>query len=417
MNNFWVVFSHTFITKLKSKQFIFTTLITLAIILLLGNLSKIIEMFQENEDVQFAVVDETGTLYEGFTAIAESMEPDWKFIRGDSDRGELDEKVLSGELAGYIILQWDDEGLPRGVYRAESLTDMSIISTMETALNQLKTSIAASKMNLSGDQLELLNRPAKLEQSAIGDGVKTQEELSLARGLVYVLLIIIYMSVILYANMIAMEVATEKSSRVMEILISSVPPVVQMFAKIIAIGLVGLLQLLVWLAAGYSTIKQNLDSMSGDFFTVFGFENISMETLIYAIVFFILGFFLYATIAAFLGSLVSRTEEMGQAITPLVWLILIAFLLSIFGLGTPDAKWVTVTSYIPFFTPMIMFMRVSLLDLPLWESMLGILLLVASIVFFGYIGAKIYRGGVLMYGSNHPLKNLRQALRLTKKEM
>jgi len=250
----------------------------------------------------------------------------------------------------------------------------------------------------------------------LGENVKSEEELSQARGLVYILLFFIYFSVIMYATMIATEVATEKSSRVMEILISSVSPVAQMFAKILGVGLVGLTQMVIWLGVGYFALQQNIDEMSGGFFSVFGFENTSPATIIYAIVFFLLGFFLYATIAALLGSLVSRIEDVNQSIMPMTWLIVIGFMIAMFGIYEPDATFVTVTSYIPFFTPMIMFMRVGLLDLPIWEPVLGILILLVSIAILGYFGGKVYRGGVLMYGNSNAFKAIKRAVQLGKRE-
>ena len=103
------------------------------------------------------------------------------------------------------------------------------------ALQQIKSQLAASQLQLTPEQLGKLSEPVPFERIALKDNAKTQEELSEARGLVYVLLFVIYFAVIMYANMIAMEVATEKSSRVMEILISSVSPIKQMLGKFLVL--------------------------------------------------------------------------------------------------------------------------------------------------------------------------------------
>src|SRR5699024_2185838 len=117
---------------------------------------------------------------------------------------------------------------------------------------------------------------------------------------------LLYMAILIYGQMIATEVATEKSSRVMEILISSASPVTHMFAKIIGIGLLGLTQILVIIEVGYLLIANKLSEYSDGFFEAFGFSSTSTSIYVYAIIFFILGYFLYATISAMLGSLVSR---------------------------------------------------------------------------------------------------------------
>jgi ABC-2 type transport system permease protein len=202
----------------------------------------------------------------------------------------------------------------------------------------------------------------------------------------------------------------------MEILISSVSPIKQMFAKILGIGLLSLTQLAVFLLAGYFSIKQNLESMEGGFFEFFGFGEIPVGTIIYSVVFFILGYFLYATLAAFLGSLVSRIEDIQQMITPMTLLVVAGFMIAMFGLNQPEAPFVTVTSFIPFFTPMLMFLRVGMLNIPVWETSLSIAILIGTIVFLAIFGARVYKGGVLMYGKSNSFKDIKRALQLTKKQ-
>ena len=281
-------------------------------------------------------------------------------------------------------------------------------------LQGIKGQIAASKLQLTPDQLSKLSEPVQFERVALKENAKTQEELSEARGLVYVLLFVIYFAVIMYANMIAMEVATEKSSRVMEILISSVSPIKQMFGKILGIALLSLTQMAFLLGVGYYFVKRNLESLEGGFFEFLGFQNIPVSTVIYAIIFFLLGYFLYATLAAFLGSLVSRIEDVNQMITPMTMLVIAGFMIAMFGLNQPDTTFMTISSYIPFFTPMLMFMRVGMLELPVWEPILGIAILIASIVVLAIFGARVYKGGVLMYGKSNSFKDIKKALQLTK---
>jgi ABC-2 type transport system permease protein len=218
----------------------------------------------------------------------------------------------------------------------------------------------------------------------------------------------------MYSSMIAVEVATEKSSRVMEILISSVSPIKQMFAKILGIALLSLTQLSVLLAVGYFFVKRNLESMEGGFFEFFGFGDIPAATIIYAVVFFILGYLLYATLAAFLGSLVSRIEDVQQMIMPMTMLVVAGFMIAIIGLSQPEKAFVTISSYIPFFTPMLMFMRVGMLTLPVWEPIAGIGILVVSILILSIFGARVYKGGVLMYGKSNSFKDIKKALQLSK---
>lgn len=256
--------------------------------------------------------------------------------------------------------------------------------------------------------------PVSFKSVNLERDAKSEAELAQARGLVYILLFAIYFAVIFYASAVGMEVATEKASRVMEILISSVPPVQQMFAKIISGALLGLTQMAVLLAAAYATIKQNINHLTGGFFSVFGFSDIKVSTIVYAVVFFLLGYLLYATLAAFLGSLVSRIEDAQQMMMPMTFLVMIGFFLAMAGLGNPSAGYITVLSYIPFFTPMLMFLRVGMLDLPVWAGLSGVAVMVVTIVFMAIAGARIYRGGVLLYGKSNSLKTILKALQMSK---
>lgn len=139
-----------------------------------------------------------------------------------------------------------------------------------------------------------------------------------------------------------------------------------------------------------------------------------MSTIVYAVVFFLLGYLLYATLAAFLGSLVSRIEDAQQMMMPMTFLVMIGFFLAMAGLGNPSASYITVLSYIPFFTPMLMFLRVGMLDLPVWAGLSGVAVMVVTIVFMAIAGARIYRGGVLLYGKSNSLKNILKALQMSK---
>ncbi|WP_042356552.1 ABC transporter permease [Bacillus rubiinfantis] len=417
MNNFWIILFHTYLNILKSKSFIITTVITVVIVLGLTNINKIINVFDNDGGKEnVAVLDQTKQLYEPFNKQMSAINKDIKLVKYKGSEQKAEKAVENEKFDSLIVLSYNDEGLPIAVYKAMSIADSSLYTDLQTGLQQLKTMLAATKMNLSQQQLQKLYEPVSFDKVALEKNAKTEEELNQARGLVYVLLFMIYFAVIMYASMIAMEVATEKSSRVMEILISSVSPIKQMFAKILGIGLLSLTQFAVFLLVGYYSLTMNMDSLKEGFFGVYGFGNIPVMTIVYALIFFILGYFLYATLAAFLGSLVSRTEDVQQMISPMTLLVVAGFMIAMFGLGKPDATFITITSYIPFFTPMIMFLRVGMLTIPIWEALVGIGILVATITLLAIFGARVYRGGVLMYGKSNSFKDIKKALQLTKNE-
>lgn len=415
MNNFFIILMHTYLSKLKTKSFIVTSLITVAIIVALTNLPNIIEYFNKNDVEKIAVVDETdGQLFATLKAQVKAVNSELKLNEFDGTLSEAEKAVEKGTYKGVLQLKLNDGMLPEATYKAMSITDSTTSTELQSYVQQIKVSMAASQINLSPDQLAKLYEPVSFKQVALEENAKTEKELTQARGLVYALLFIIYFAVIMYANMIAMEVATEKSSRVMEILISSVSPIKQMFAKILGVGLLSLTQLALMLVVGYYSIKQNSDTLQGASFDFLGFGDIPIATIVYGVIFFILGYFLYATLAAFLGSLVSRIEDVQQMITPMTLLVAAGFMMAMFGLGQPDATFIKVTSFIPFFAPMLMFLRVGMLNIPIWEAGISIGILILTIIVLAVFGARVYRGGVLMYGKSNSFKDIKKALQLTK---
>ncbi|KGX92594.1 hypothetical protein N781_14785 [Pontibacillus halophilus JSM 076056 = DSM 19796] len=416
MSKFLIVFWYTFLTKLKSKTFIITTSLFLLVVIAGTNFQSIMGLFEGDEQKleQIAVQDESGEL---FTPLQEQVVSDqYELIEYSESGEEAKDAVIEGEYAGYLELRLGESGLPEATYFAKNLTSNNYGNSLTGFLQQLKTQYATSQLNVDSQLLQEAFAPVAFETTTLEEGAKTQEELGRAMGIVYVIVLLLYITMIMYGTMIATEVATEKSSRVMEILISSVSPVKQMFGKILGICLLGIVQLLLIAVVAFISIQANggIEATAvGEFITMDGMET---TLVLYGVLFFILGYLLYSTLAAMLGSLVSKTEEVNQIITPLMLLIIAAFMLTMTGFANPEAKYIEICSFIPFFTPLLMLLRIGMVSPPMWQILISIVLLIASIVALGYFGARIYRGGVLMYNRTSLFKDIRQAITLSKKE-
>ncbi|MGP3560580.1 ABC transporter permease [Geobacillus sp. BK01] len=409
MNKFFLVMGHTYGTKLKAKSFLVTTAITCLLIIGLANIQSIIKFFTSDEKAQVAVIDRTGSLYGPLTKQINGGEVALTKIT-DMEK-EAKEAVKEGEWDGLLILSADEGGLPRAVYYAKTIVDNQTPEELAQALSQLKTALSAAKLGLTNEQMAELYKPVSFQKVALEEDAKTEEELNQARVLVYVLLFAMYMFVLMYGGMIATEVATEKSSRVMEILVSSIPPIQQLFGKIIGVALVSLTQFFIFFVVAFAALK-----MSGqEVWRLLGLDHLPTSIFVYALLFFLLGYLLYAVLFAVLGSLVSRVEDVQPLITPVIMIVAIAFMIAMFGLNAPDSPFVIGASFVPFFAPLLMFLRIGLVSVPAWEVALCFALLVGTIAFLIYVGAKVYRGGVLMYGRVNMFKDMKQAIQLTKK--
>ncbi|OZU87912.1 hypothetical protein CIL03_14515 [Virgibacillus indicus] len=415
MNKFWIILSHTYMTRVKTKSFLISTAVTLLLIVGLANFQSIIELFDDGKD-EIAVIDESNELFDAYKESVENVNENIGIVAFDGTEEEGKEAVQEEEYNALIVLSTNENQLPEASYYANTISETSNQQVLVQQLQQLKVAIATQQAGVDEAALAEIYAPVTFDTIALDETAKSEEELSQARGIVYVMLFLLYMAVMMYGQMIATEVATEKSSRVMEILVSSASPVTHMFAKIIGIALLGLTQVGLFVGIGYYLITSKQDELTGGFFEIFGIQDTSLSIYIYAIVFFVLGYLLYATLAAMLGSLVSRVEDAQQMIMPMTFLILIAFFISMFGIGMPDSALVTVSSYIPFFSPMVMFLRVGMLDIPAWEIALSIGILVATIILLAVIGARVYKGGVLMYGRSSSFKDLKKAMALSKKD-
>ena len=227
----------------------------------------------------------------------------------------------------------------------------------------------------------------------------------------YIMIFALYMVILLYGQMVAMSVATEKSSRAMELLITSAKPINMMFGKVLAACMAGLVQLVA--IFGSALVFYNVNKPYwGDNGIIDSIFNIPPELFVYMLVFFLLGFLIYAFLYGAISSTVSKLEDINTAVQPVTFLFLFGFMVVIFSMtsGSVDNALMTVCSYIPFTSPMAMFTRIAMSTVPWYEIAISIGILVASTFGIGILSAKIYRVGVLMYGTSPKLGNIIKAV-------
>lgn len=216
----------------------------------------------------------------------------------------------------------------------------------------------------------------------------------------YIMIMALYMVILLYGQMVATNVATEKSSRAMEVLITSAKPTSMMFGKVLASCLAGFIQLAA--VFGSALVFYNLNKTYWDGNAIVdSIFNIPPELFVYMLVFFVLGFLIYAFMFGAVGSTASKLEDINTSVMPITLLFVIAFIVVMMSMasGNVDNTLMTVCSYIPFTSPMAMFTRICMSTVPLYEILISIAILIGSTVGVGVLAAKIYRVGVLMYGT------------------
>ena len=222
----------------------------------------------------------------------------------------------------------------------------------------------------------------------------------------YIMIFALYMVILLYGQMVATNVATEKSSRAMEVLVTSAKPTSMMFGKVLASCIAGFSQLVLVFGTAILLYNVNKEALSNPL--IASIFDIPIELFIYLIVFFVLGFLIYAFMFGAIGSTASKLEDINTSVMPITFLFIIAFMVVMFSMssGSVDNTAMLVCSYIPFTSPMAMFTRICMSTVAWYEIAISIAILIGSTIGIGVLSAKIYRVGVLLYGTPPKFTNI-----------
>jgi len=312
---------------------------------------------------------------------------------------ELNGKVLSKELTAYIFIP---ENIAEGgvaEYVSEHVSDFDKQGNIGQALSSIIIAKRLRGEGLDPEKIGQYMRPVRLETKKVTTrGV--ERDTGGTFMISFVLVIILYTTVLFYGQIILRGVIEEKSSRVVEIVLSSLRPFQLMAGKILGIAAVGFTQYAIWALFGIAATRYSGNVVSRFFPAA---ANIAIPTIpayifIYFIIFFVLGYFLYGTMYAGIGSMVNNEKEAQQLVMPLTMFLIVPIMLMMFVIRSPDSSVSVILSLIPFFAPILMLLRISVLLPPFPQIAASIVLLILTTVLMIWISAKIYRVGILMYG-------------------
>lgn len=318
----------------------------------------------------------------------------------DQTRKALKQRVLSKELFGVVTIGTDLEAKDNFNFYGLNVSDIGATMEIRRALHDAVVAQRLAKSELGIDQktLEGLTKNIELEtfqESESGDA--TKKGLGEALFATFGFVVLLFMSLLLYGIAMLRGVLEEKSTRVMEVLLGSVTPDELMTGKILGIGLVGLTQMLIYMAtAGVLRVVVAVRMTGGNVAWIQ--DALAPSKLLYFVVFFLLGYFFYTALFAAVGAVCNSEQEAQNMQQPLTMSLMIPYIMTFFFVRNPDHIAAVIMSMIPPFAPMIMFTRLSVGSVPWWQVALSLSLLVGStwLVFRG--AAKIFRIGILMYG-------------------
>lgn len=412
MKQFSTVFRFEFKNYAKNKVFIAITL--LAILLLGGVLffPRVKEAFssgtqteepgQEREIV--ALADSSGANAQESLAFFSAALPQYEWKLTDADTGALKAKVEDGSYRFALILQ-------SPLKYQYIVANISMTDTVSNELDELiVTKYRADTMQKLG--LTAQESQQLLSAQAQGETITLGKDQMKSYFYTFILMFALYMTILVYGQFVAQSVVTEKSSKAMELLITSAKPSSLMFGKVVGAGLAGLVQLI--LIVGSAFVFFNLNRSYWDSGSVItSLFDMPLGLVLYTILFFVAGYFLYAFLFGALASLASRMEDTNTLVMPVMLVFIVSFMVTIFSMvgGKIDSVLMKVLSFVPFTSPMAMFARIAMSEVAPIQIILSIVILIVSIIGIGFLAAGIYRVGVLMYGKPPKLKELVRILR------
>ena len=406
MKKFGAIFQYELMNYIKNKSYVITTVIialVAGIIMFVPNFIDIGSVTGENKndvsdensgadsDSTILVYDKSGMVTD--ISFIQNFYPD-DAIKKASGENELIDKVKADEVsAGFVVNSLTDYDYY--VYNQSMTDDNQLVFTqVMTVLNQM---VYCQKNGIDYASLtQAFNPQIDCHENILG------KDMGSNYWYCYGLVMIIFMIIIMYGSMVATSVTQEKSNRTMEVLVTSVDTNLLFFAKVLAGAVAALIQSAVMLGTVLISYKINQDKWGGMLNMVL---DIPANVLVVFALFGIGGFLFYTFIYGAMGALVSKTEDINKSAGGVQMVIMIVYFITLASLTDVDGIMIKVTSFLPVSSYSAMFARVAMGSVNTWEIVVSFIILVASIVVVGIIGAKIYRMGTLRYGNPIKLSN------------
>ena len=407
MASVWAVIRREYLQRVRSKWFLISTIGGPLFMIGLMVIPIFTQARAERSGRIIAVVDRTESLYE---RVAPRLEEGGYDVRAEpwtSDVMErLTQDVTEERLGGFLVL--DEETLRSGaaVFYAtqnpSSLRRLALRSAVSrSALEKVleDQGVDAGAMLSGGDfRVEML--------SSQGGGMDDPESL-----VAYIGAIFLYMMFLLYSVSVMRATLEEKTSRVVEVIISSMKPWHLMLGKILGVGAVGLTQMAVWIGSAIVLVSAGLPALMAARPELATLQQVQavlpgVGLLLMFLCFFLFGYFIFAGLYAAVGSMCNTDEEAQQAQIPVMLLFIVPFLMVSQTLQAPGSALSVGLSLFPFFSPILMFARVSIGAAPAWQILLSFVLMALTVLAVAWVAGRIYRVGILMAGKRPTLPEL-----------
>jgi ABC-2 type transport system permease protein len=407
MSNVWAVIRREYLQRVRSKWFLISTIGGPLFMIGIMVIPALMASRSERAERSIAVVDRTGVLYE---RVAPRLQEGGYTVRqeawSDDVVPRLSQEVTSEKLGGVLVL--DDETLASGsalLYAANSP------STLRRVAIRAAVSRSALEKVLSdqGVDAEAMMSGGELRVEMLtGEGADMEDPKFLVA---YVGAFFLYMMFLLYSVSVMRATLEEKTSRIVEVVISSMKPWHLMLGKILGVGAVGLTQMAVWIGSALLLAGAGLPTLIAARPEMASLERIGeflpgVGLLVMFLIFFLFGYFIFAGLYAAVGAMCNTDEEAQQAQFPVMLLVVIPILFVMQTIQSPNTPTSVGLSLFPFFSPILMFARVSVGAAPAWQVALSFALMMGTVLGVAWVAGRIYKVGILMAGKRPTLPEL-----------
>jgi ABC-2 type transport system permease protein len=397
----WAVVRREYLERVRTKGFVIGTVLGPLIMSALM-IVPALAMRSGSKPLKVAVLDATG-------ALGPAVEDALRAARFDDKprfdvqpvtagapgvpEAALRKAVLDGQLDGFLELPQDAVAKSTASYFGRNVSNRIDLQRMEGAVSGVVVGLRLSGAGLDPAKVKDLTRGLDLKTIRLSE-TGEREDKGAAMVFSIILLMILYVSILMWGQMVMTSVIEEKTSRVVEVMASGVSPTTLLAGKLLGVGAAGLTQFLVWslslFVLSIATAGPALGSIP--------MPEISPLMLVSFVLFFVLGFLFYAALYAAIGAAVNTVQEAQSLAWPVMMPIILAMVCFPAALEAPDGALAVTMSMIPGMSPLIMFLRIVVLTPPLWQIALSIGLLALGIVAVVWVAARVYRVGILMYG-------------------
>ncbi len=405
MRDLKTVIAFTIKDMAKRKSFIISTLIILALIVIginIPNIMKAITGDNENAgETNILIVDSTN-LFEGTLPSINQMNLGYNVQVANNEVSfeDIKGRIENKDIDQAMIIEQKEDGTYKLRYIVENMTQVAMVpEDLMNTINTLYTNLQISKLGLTPEQIASLspNFEFTIEQTE-------EQEVSGNLFVIMMLSIVLFYAIYFCAYQVSSSITTEKTSKIMETLVTSTSPRTIVLGKTIGIGIVGLIQICVIVGVALISAKAFLDPELLN--SVLDMSMMTPYLAIMTIVYFILGYFAYALLYALTGSTVSKPEDIQSANTPVAILAVVGFYLSYFTMMNPTSELNQFAAIFPISSPFCMPFRIMMGIASTSEIILSIVVLVITILIIAQVAIKIYSNAILNYGTKMTFKDI-----------